>query len=394
MLRKLLLPAACVASTALLLTGFPHSAGAAAPVKVFVLCGQSNMEGKAKVSLLEYQVKQEKTKQQFQHLVDKQGGWVERDDVWIKFLGRQGRLTVGYGSPNCIGPELEFGNTVGDHYDEPVLIIKAAWGGKSLYRDFRPPSAGLPPEEVLAKQLEQLQKKKPGATIADVKEGYGRYYRLTLEEVRGTVDNLGERFPQFKGREPQLAGFVWFQGWNDMINSDYTAEYADNMACFIRDIRKDLNSPKLPFVIGQLGVGGVEQKPNAKKDAFKAAQIAPAGLAEFQGNVAVVKTDQYWDKTADAVFKKGLAAELRGVADRRLRLSLPLPRQHDHLFPHRPGVRSGGDRTGRRRPGSVDPGLGLGGGLRRAGQFTQPLPGEQPRRMAVAPHDPHGVGAD
>ena len=75
------------------------------PVKVFVLAGQSNMEGKAKVALLEYQAQQPATRDLFKHL--RQGDrWIERDDVWIKFLDRKGNLTVGYGSPKCIGPGL------------------------------------------------------------------------------------------------------------------------------------------------------------------------------------------------------------------------------------------------------------------------------------------------
>src|SRR5690606_37243798 len=111
-----------------------------------------NMEGKAKLSLLEYQAQQPATQNLFQHL-RRDGQWIERDDVWIKFFGRKGKLTVGYGSPNCIGPELEFGQVVGDHFDEQVLLIKTAWGGRSLYRDFRSPSAGLPATEVLEKML-------------------------------------------------------------------------------------------------------------------------------------------------------------------------------------------------------------------------------------------------
>src|SRR3982750_3201802 len=103
------------------------AAAAAKPVKVFILAGQSNMEGKAKLSLLEYQVKQPATRDLFKHLQSADGKWIERDDVWIKFLDRKGKLTVGYGSPGCIGPELDFGNVVGDRYDEPVLLIKTAW---------------------------------------------------------------------------------------------------------------------------------------------------------------------------------------------------------------------------------------------------------------------------
>jgi len=275
------------------------------PVKVFILSGQSNMEGKAKVSLLEYQLTQPETKKEFQHL-QKDGKWVERDDVWIKFLNRKGKLTVGFGSPGRIGPELEFGNTVGDFYDEQVLIIKTAWGGKSLYRDFRPPSAGLPSAAELMQLLEQARKRKPATTLDDIKESFGHYYRAMLTEVLQTLDHLDELFPDYHGQGYEIAGFVWFQGWNDMVNPKYVDAYTENMVTFIKDVRKDLKSPNMPFVIGQLGVGGVkEEKPNAGKDKFKAAQAKAAERPEFQGNVAVVKTDQFWDETAYAVFKKG-----------------------------------------------------------------------------------------
>src|SRR5947209_16732127 len=102
--------------TALLsLPGALSAAERPRPIQVFILAGQSNMEGKAKVSLLEYQAQQPATRALFQHL-RKDGKWIERDDVWIKYLGHHGKLTVGYGSPKCIGPELEFGNVVGNHY--------------------------------------------------------------------------------------------------------------------------------------------------------------------------------------------------------------------------------------------------------------------------------------
>lgn len=80
--------------------------GTSKKVKIFILAGQSNMEGKAKVELLEYQVDQPETRDFFKHL-KKEGRWVERDDVWINFLDRKGKLTVGFGSPNRIGPEFK-----------------------------------------------------------------------------------------------------------------------------------------------------------------------------------------------------------------------------------------------------------------------------------------------
>ena len=279
-----------------------HAVDKTRPVKVFILAGQSNMEGKAKVSLLEHQVAQPATRDLFGHL-RKDGRWVERDDVWVKFFDRKGKLTVGYGSPGCIGPELGFGWVVGDRYDGQVLLIKTAWGGRSLYRDFRPPSAGLPAEAVLEKILADRRKRKPETTPDDVKKPFGQSYREMLQEVRSTLADLKTPFPDYAGQGYELAGFVWFQGWNDMIDAAATAEYTTNLAHFIRDVRKDLKAPRLPVVIGQMGVDGPNPNQNVRK--FKDAQAAVMELAEFQGNVAVVKTDVFWDMEADAVFRKG-----------------------------------------------------------------------------------------
>jgi alpha-galactosidase len=260
------------------------------------------MEGKAKMSLLEYQVKQPATAPLFAHF-QKDGKWIERDDVFIKFLDRKGPLTTGYGSPNCIGPELQFGWTVGDKSSEPVLLIKTAWGGRSLWRDFRPPSAGLPPDEKLQKMLTDAQKKKPETTLDDIKKTFGASYREMLSEVNRTLADPGALFPALAGHEPRLSGFVWFQGWNDMIDAAATAEYATNLASFIRDVRSDLKSPALPVVVAQMGVDGLNAGENVKK--FKDAQARGVDQPEFKGNVTLVKTDALWDTEAEAVFKKG-----------------------------------------------------------------------------------------
>jgi alpha-galactosidase len=123
-----------------------------------------------------------------------------------------------------------------------------------------------------------------------------------LDEINSTLGNLKTLFPDYAGQGYEIAGFVWFQGWNDMINAEYTAAYTTNLTHFIRDVRKDLKVPKLPFVIGQMGVDGVNPGDGGKK--FKLAQAAVLEVAEFKGNVALVKTDVYWDTEAAAVFKK------------------------------------------------------------------------------------------
>ena len=146
--------------------------------------------------------------------------------MFIKFLDRKGPLTVGYGSPGRTGAELEFGTMMGDHFDEPVLLIKAAWGGHSLCKLFRSPSAGFPAERCSRRNSKQAQdrvkknneknkKNDPLPTMEDIKKPYGSSYRNMLAEVKDVMDNYGTLFPALKGRKLELAGFVWFQGWND-----------------------------------------------------------------------------------------------------------------------------------------------------------------------------------
>lgn len=275
-------------------------------VKVFILAGQSNMEGKAKISLLEYQVNQPETRDFFRHL-RKDGKWVVRDDVWINFLNRKGNLTVGYGSPNCFGPELEFGNTVGDYFEEQVLIIKTAWGGKSLGRDFRPPSSGSPSDEKLRKIVQQInernkKRKRPEVMLDDVRNSYGKCYREMMMEINTTLMELDTRFPLYKGQGFEISGFVWFQGWNDMFDPDFLENYDKHMTNFIRDVRKDLKRPDLPFVIGQMGQNGPDGA-SEKMQIIKQAQASIELMPEFKGNTKVVKTDIFWDKKAAALVK-------------------------------------------------------------------------------------------
>ncbi len=264
------------------------------PTKVFILAGQSNMEGQGFIvadrkrnegrGSLEFVVKDPVTAPSFKHLVDKDGKWIVRDDVWISYLDRKGPLTVGYGAKNDrIGPELGFGVVVGDAFDEPVLLIKCAWGGKSLAVDFRPPSAGKVPYSLGEKM---------DAAVAQDPAIVGKYYRETLTLTKAALANIKEQVPGSDGRY-ELAGFGWHQGWNDRINDKHNAEYESNMAHFIRDIRKDLGVVKLPFVIAETGMSGLEEKHPRALSLMKA-QAAVAEHPEFKGNVAFVGTRAFW----------------------------------------------------------------------------------------------------
>ena len=257
------------------------------PVKVFLLVGQSNMQGKGSVKHLDELVQVEPDT--FGHL-KKGGKWVERDDVWIFFssmksrdLPTSGRLTVGYTyPPGRVGPELSFGHVVGNAIEEPVVLLKACWGGQSLAVDFRPPSAGKWDREF---NRDDGKKYKPATT--------GWAYKQIFNEMHTALDDIDKTFPELAGRKYEIVGLVWFQGWNDLINGQRRAEYRDNLVLFIRDVRKHLGVPNLPIVMGLVGHGG--DQPNDAGRELREAQAAPAKMDEFKGTVVAVPTAPYWD---------------------------------------------------------------------------------------------------
>ena len=191
------------------------------PVKVIVLAGQSNMEGKAQNKLWEHQATDGATRDFFAPFRDGENTrWVTRDDVWIKFFERKGPLTLGYGSRGRTGLEYAFGLRVGDHFDEPVLLIKTAWGGRSIRKDFRPPSSGLPADAVLDKELADAIKrtennnKKRGRedqppTRGQIEAGYGRDYRYDHDAEDGFSGQnyFPDDMPRARFYDPVERGF-------------------------------------------------------------------------------------------------------------------------------------------------------------------------------------------
>lgn len=306
-----------VATFAFILIHFGFCVAEAGPLKVFVLAGQSNMQGHAEIRTFEHVGMDEKTAPLLAEMTNEDGSPRMMEDVWISYLSqdleKDGKLTAGFGArDDKIGPEFTFGISIRKLLGEPVLLIKTAWGGKSLHTDFRPPGAGA--YEFSEAQLEQFAKR--GDDVEEKKaekvKATGRYYRLMIDQVKKVLGDVGSVVPGYNPSQgTELAGFVWFQGWNDMVDSGtypnrdkaggYDA-YSEVFAQFIRDVRKDLEAPELPFVIGVLGVNGPtanygpnEQRYKSTHQNFRDAMAAPAALPEFEGDVVAVLTEKYWD---------------------------------------------------------------------------------------------------
>lgn len=302
------------------------------PLRVFILAGQSNMEGHARIETFDYIGDDPATAPLLKKMRGADGKPTVCDRVWISYFTGSGdknsegfgKLTAGFGSRQKptenggkIGPEFTFGLTLEENLKEPVLIIKTAWGGKSLHTDFRPPSAGA---YVLSDWQNANYPKQEGHGIpkdfekwkADKIKETGVYYRLMIEHVKRVLADPKRVCPAY---DPvagyEISGFVWLQGWNDMVDGHVYPNhgkpgrfdtYSETLAHFIRDVRRDLSAPKMPFVIGVMGVGGAK----AEKDVveFRKAMTVPSLLPEFKGSVTAVATAPFWSEELGAIDNK------------------------------------------------------------------------------------------
>ncbi len=327
--RRIMTAAFAACATAMMFSFTAVDAAAKKPLKVFILCGQSNMQGHAHVRTFDVIGMDPKTAPMLKEMRDDDGTPRVCENVWISSIGcskeeKIGKLTAGFGAAKGgrkIGPEFTFGIYIRKLLDEPILLIKTAWGGKSINTDFRPPSAG--PYPFTETQLERMKKqgKDPAAVKAKKAEATGRYYRLMIDHVKKVLADIRRVCPAYDPDAGyKLAGFVWFQGWNDMVDrgtypnrgkpGGYDA-YTDVLATFIRDVRTSLSAPKLPFVIGVIGVGGPTGKYGPRQQRYKTihqnmrdAMAAPAAMPAFKGTVAAVLTENYWDMTVVELRKK------------------------------------------------------------------------------------------
>jgi alpha-galactosidase len=289
-------------------------------LKVFILAGQSNMQGHGRteygrnpenltgplivggIGSLRGATTRDPLK--YGYLLDPdttvngQPGLITRDDVYVSYwdtvgattaVKRAGYLDAMFGvsfsaTDGRIGPEYAFGNVVGAEFGDEVLIIKTAWGGKSLKVDFRPPSSG--------------------GTV-------GPFYLDMVNKVRTVLDNLSSYYPGYDGNGYQLCGFGWHQGWNDRGDP---GEYESNLNHLIKDIRAEFGLPALPFVIANTGMADAPSGPGSLIEAQgkvsnPAAKIVTVDTRPFDYGVFQSPIDQgyHWNGNGESYFQIGEA---------------------------------------------------------------------------------------
>jgi hypothetical protein len=252
------------------------------PVKVFLMVGGSTHMGHGVVfggerpragknGTLDDLVLNSTTAESHRHLVDKDGRWRTRSDVWVQFDRRfvtSGAHGIKFGGDRKrgIGPEYGFGNVLGDHFDKQVFVFKSTLGNPSLVKDLRPPSSGKT----------------------------GRDYQKFVDQVHDAVGRMENQFPDYTNDAGhEVCGLVINLGEAD----EDAKMYANYLPMLIDDLRKELKVPELPVIIVATGQGG-RQTP-AYPDIVKAQQSV-AGLRRFQGNVCYIETRDYWPSKSNS----------------------------------------------------------------------------------------------
>ena len=221
------------------------------------------------------------------YLIEPDGAWVSRNDVILKEARLRPHSDAvplsATANGRMFGPELGFGFVMGTFHEEPVLLIKTAQGNRSLGFDFRPPSSG---RENPDSQHESAE------------------YRLMIEGVRNTLDQLDEVVPGYDGQGYEIAGFAWWQGHKDAGATK--EEYEKHLVNLINDIREEFDAPDMRAVVATVAFDGFRINENYQQ--IWAAQMAvgdPGQHPQFKGNVASVDALDFWRDVEEAPQPQG-----------------------------------------------------------------------------------------
>jgi hypothetical protein len=290
-----LLLAGALASTA--------SVASAAPIKLFVMAGQSNMVGYGDGAALPPALG-------------------NQPDVWYDHYNPDARSGGPYagatstafealrpmGVNQRYGPEVTFGRALADAFPgQTIAIVKMSQGGTNIFEHW---GRGLPadPDPTYAYKSQLYH-----ALLGALDSTTGTQELAYPDEVT-RLDGAIARL-EADGLDYELAGLLWMQGENEATGSA-AFDYEGLLSGFISDLREDLGAPSLPFVIGRISDnlyasngGPIPAGGDAQIDAVRAAQVA---VADADPEVEWVDTDDLDPRPNDAWHFSSEAYQILG----------------------------------------------------------------------------------
>lgn len=200
---------------------------------VMILAGQSNAVGVGHVCYLPRHFSAEKIREY-------EAGY---DCVHINYYSHDTKsdgfvsVTVGCTerSKATLGPEVGIAEWFSETYpEEELFIIKCAYGGTSMWRDWLSPSnGGIYDATAYADQVPHVTRSIDAGEPLRAGWCYNELVKLTRE----SLDALKE-----KGYEPRIRGFCWMQGEADACEADPMQHYATRYHNMLSDFSAEFAS--------------------------------------------------------------------------------------------------------------------------------------------------------
>lgn len=213
-------------------TGTETSGGAATPIDVYVLAGQSNMAGTSRLNLLPEQYR--RTYPRVKMYFEVGSGYEPDMREWTVVQPGQGAFI---NNTQYFGPELGMAEVL-QNSDSEIAFVKYAYGGTAIYQH--------PGINNTATNKDNWHGSWDGATP-------GRLYNGLISTVQTALTELEEQ-----GYAPVIRGMAWMQGETDgeiQFNSGEHAAadvYEHNLTEFFKAVRTELNVPDMPIVFGEI----------------------------------------------------------------------------------------------------------------------------------------------
>jgi len=210
------------------------------PVKLFLLGGQSNMDGCGRSEELPASYKTHPANVTT---------WDNRKKCWVPL----GTDSTAIARRQQFGPEIAFTHRLAKAYpDHTIAIIKTSAGGTKLHTQWVP--------------------------------GKGMYQRF--------ISNFRKACAQLEaaGVDYEVAGMLWMQGESDSETVEMAKAYEENLKLLIVGVRKQTGRADLPIVVGRISSSLLKKTP-WNFDQAKTVQTAQESVAAADPHVHVINTD-------------------------------------------------------------------------------------------------------
>ncbi|MFT6110988.1 MAG: hypothetical protein ACJA2W_003917 [Planctomycetota bacterium] len=218
----------------------PEAETAKVPVRLFLLGGQSNMDGCGRAEELPAAYPSHPT-----NVVT----WDNQKKSWVPLT----EDSMAIARHQQFGPEIAFAHRLAEAYpDQTIALTKTSAGGTKLHTQWVP--------------------------------GKGMFQRF-IRNFRNATAQLDEA-----GVAYEVAGMLWMQGESDSETVEMAEAYEANLKLLVAEVRKQTGHADLPIVMGRISSSLLKKTP-WNFDQAKTVQAAQEAVAAQDAHVHIINTD-------------------------------------------------------------------------------------------------------